>query len=161
MQVAGQHQDGAAIAQLAQVGANTRAHQRGQVAAAHVGIQNRLPAGCFGQLAQVEQIFIGKASAGQHGQAAACFAQLLLRQIQRLVPTCRNQFAAFAHQRLGQALFALGEVVAQAALVAHPDFVDAFILPRHGALDHHIAAGLSLAAHVVGDVAAHRAMRAQ
>src|SRR5512145_287443 len=52
-------------------------------------------------------------------------------------------------------------MIGKATLVAHPDLIDFFILPRHHTLDHKIAvAALDLTARVQRDVAAHRALRA-
>ena len=51
-------------------------------------------------------------------------------------------------------------MIGKATLVAHPDLVDLFILARHDPLDGNFSIRPGFAAGIEGDVAAHRALRA-
>ena len=51
-------------------------------------------------------------------------------------------------------------MVTKAAFIANPDLIDLLVLARHCPLDHRVPSGASFAAHVKGQVAPDRAVRA-
>src|SRR5690606_35909521 len=52
------------------------------------------------------------------------------------------------------------EVMTKAPLIANPDFVDLFVLARHDAFDRRPPVKLALQTGIDGDIATHRAVRA-
>jgi len=110
------------------------------------------------QLAKVEQIFIGQPAASQCDRLFAGFFKARSSRLQSFIPTDGNQLAPLAHHRLGKPLFAFGKMIGKPALVANPDLVHGFVLARHDPFDDIAPAGARRAAHINGEVTAHRAV---
>ena len=99
------------------------------------------------QLGKQIQIFVRQPVAHESQHALVGGLQMTRHERERIVPRRRLKHAVgIAHHRAPKPLRAARVMMAKAALVAHPDFVDLLVLARHHAQDFPSAAALGAAA---------------
>ena len=160
MQIGGEHQHRGSFAQLAQIGAGGQAQAGRPFPTAHFRVEEGFALHGLVEFFQEIKVFVGKASPGEGDHFFPGGLEILGHQLQGFLPGGLDELVAVFDQRFEDAFGGFAVMVTKATLVADPELVNRFILPRQHALDHGMAFTFGFAAYAVTDVAADRALRA-